>query len=197
VIKNKNIGINLNFHPLTPERWDDFVKLFGERGACGGCWCMWWRLKRSDFEKQKGGINKEAMKKIVLSGKIPGLLAYNGDEPVGWCSSGPREDFSALERSRVLKRVDDEPVWSVVCFFIAKPYRKMNLSLELLKASVEYAREKGAGIVEGYPIEPRKDKYPDAFAYTGFLSIFKDTGFVEVERRSETRPIMRYYIGGG
>ena len=92
----QTIFLNLDFHPVTPERWSDFETLFGERGACGGCWCMWWRLKRSEFEKQKGEGNKRAMKKIITSGEVPGVLAYKDGQPVAWCSVGPREVFSAL-----------------------------------------------------------------------------------------------------
>ena len=99
---------SFTFHPLTQDRWDDFEILFGEKGACGGCWCMWWRLKLSDFEKQKGEGNQEAMKSLVTSGTIPGILAYDHKDPVGWCSVGPREQFSRLERSRILKRIDDK-----------------------------------------------------------------------------------------
>jgi GNAT superfamily N-acetyltransferase len=185
---------DLEFHPVTADRWRDLEKLFGERGACGGCWCMWWRLKRSEFDRQKGQGNKKALKKIVNSGQIPGILAYADGEPIGWCAMAPRENFLALERSRVLKQVDDEPVWSVVCFFIAKPFRRQGVTSELLAAAVEYAREHGAKIVEGYPVEPKQEHIPDAFAYTGIASIFREAGFVEIVRRSETRPIMRYRI---
>jgi GNAT superfamily N-acetyltransferase len=184
----------LKIHPVTPGRWKDLERLFGERGACGGCWCMWFRLTRSQFEKQKGEGNRRALKRIVDSGQVPGLLAYHEGEPIGWCSVGPRESFSALERSRILKRVDDRTVWSVVCFVVAKGYRVKGVSAALLKAAVEYAGRNGAKIVEGYPVEPRKDRMPDVFAYHGFVSTFRRAGFVEVARRSETRPFMRYYL---
>ena len=186
---------DLKFQPVTAKRWKDLVSLFGERGACGGCWCMWWRLSRSQFNKQKGEGNKKGLKKIVDAGEIPGILAYSKGEPIGWCSVAPRERFSTLERSRILKRVDDEPVWSVVCFFIAKPFRRKGVTVELLKAAMEYAKKHGAKIVEGYPIEPKKGKMPDVFANTGLASAFRQAGFVEVLRRSETRPIMRYFVG--
>lgn len=184
----------LKFYPLTPERWKDLEALFGERGACGGCWCMWWRLKRSQFEKQKGQENKKNFRKIVNSGEIPGLLAYANGQPIAWCSIAPRETYSVLERSRILKRIDDKPVWSVVCFFVAKPFRYKGVTLKLLKAAVKYAKECKARIVEGYPVEPKKTSMPDAFAFTGLAATFHKAGFVEVLRRSETRPIMRYFI---
>jgi len=184
----------LEFHPLTPERWVDLEKFFGKHGASGGCWCMWWRLPRSEFMKQRGEENKKALNNIVVSGKVPGILAYIEGQPVGWCAVAPREAFPRLERSRILKRVDDKPVWSVVCFFIAKEFRRKGISVRLLKAAVGYVRNQGGKIVEGYPVEPKKEWTPDPFAYTGLASAFRKVGFVEVTRRSETRPIMRYVI---
>ena len=131
---------------------------------------------------------------MVDAGCVPGILAYSGDEPVGWCCIGPRQEFPTLGRSRVLKPVDEQPVWSVVCFFTARKMRRKGLTVELLKAAVEYARANGAQVVEGYPVEPKGGKSPDVFVYTGLFSAFKQAGFSEVLRRSETRPIMRYYL---
>jgi GNAT superfamily N-acetyltransferase len=155
---------------------------------------MWFRQKRSEFEQLKGEGNHQAMQAIVDSGEVPGLLAYIGESPVAWVSVAPREAFPSLDRSPVLKRIDDQPVWSVVCFFIARKYRRQGLSLSLLQAAVEYARRQGARIVEGYPIEPKKDSAPDIYAFTGLAATFRKAGFVEAARRSETRPIMRYYF---
>ncbi len=179
------------FHTLTPDRWSDFEKLFGPRGATGGCWCMYWRLTRTQYEEQHGELNRRNMKALVDSAVVPGILAYSSDEPVGWCSVAPREEFPTLARSRVLKPVDDQSVWSVVCFFIARSQRRMGLTVQLLRASIEYARANGAHILEGYPVEPKDGKAPDVFMYTGLFSAFKQAGFTEVMRRSETRPIMR------
>ncbi len=184
----------ISFHPLTPNYWPDVEKLFGPRGACGGCWCMYWRLSRHQFEQGHGQLNHDNFKALVDSGNIPGILAFSGAEPIGWCSIAPRSEFSALERSRILRPVDDQPVWSVVCFFVARGQRRKGLTVELLKAGREYARVNGAKIVEGYPVEPKQGKAPDVFVYTGLLSAFKQAGFTEVLRRSETRPIMRCYL---
>jgi GNAT superfamily N-acetyltransferase len=183
----------LEFHPLTPERWRDFESLFGERGACGGCWCMWPRLARSQYETQKGARNKRAMKKLVEGGRAPGIIAYQDGRPIGWCSVAPREEFLRLERSRILKPVDEQPVWSVVCFFVAKEHRGGGLSAKLLKAAIDFVRERGGSIVEGYPVEPQK-KQPDAFMWTGLAAAFAKAGFKECARRSATRPVMRYMI---
>lgn len=193
--QSQEVSLDLTFHPLTPERWSDLERLFGQRGACGGCWCMYWRFKRSEFEKQKGGPNKQAFKNIVTSGDIPGILATAGGQPIGWCSSARREVYPVLERSRILKRVDDQPVWSVVCFFVAQPYQRKGASVKLLEAAVACVRHRGGRLVQPYPVEPKKVPRSAAFAWTGLASAFRKAGFVEALRRSETRPIMRDRIG--
>ena len=158
---------------------------------------MWWRLKRTEFERSKGDGNKQAMRQIVESGEVPGLLAYDGEKPVGWCSVAPREHFPVLQRSRILKPVDGTPVWPVTCFFVAKGYRGKGMNSRLLRAAVDYVREQGGKAMEGYPIVPRVDQVPTVFAFTGFASAFEGEGFVECLRRSETRPIMRLYLEEG
>jgi GNAT superfamily N-acetyltransferase len=155
---------------------------------------MLWRLSRSDFEQQKGDSNKAAMKRIVESGETPGILAYVRGQPVGWCAVAPRMSYPSLERSRILKRIDDQPVWSISCFFVAKPFRRNGVSVALLKAVVEYVRKRGGKVIEGYPVEPRSETMPDVFAWTGIVAAFKKVGFKEHARRSETRPIMRYEV---
>lgn len=180
--------------PLTPENWPDLQRLFGTRGACGGCWCNWWLVPRRQFEAQKGEANREQMRARVEAGQSLGLLGYMDEEPVAWCAVQPREAYLGLERSRVLAPVDDEAVWSVVCLFVARKHRRQGISVLMLEQAVEHARRHGAAIVEGYPVEPRSSTMPDAFAWTGLVSAFRSVGFVEVLRRSETRPIMRYYV---
>ena len=181
-------------HALTPERWPDLEALFGLRGACGGCWCMVWRLKHAEFERQKGEANRRIFKAIVESGAAPGLLGYAGREPIAWCAVAPREHYPALGRSRVLQPVDDQPVWSVTCLFVARRFRRQGLTVRMLRAAVAHAGQRGARIVEGYPVEPKTADMPAAFAWTGTASAFRQAGFVEVLRRSPTRPIMRYIV---
>jgi GNAT superfamily N-acetyltransferase len=152
---------------------------------------MWWRLKRKEFDRRKASEKKRAMKRIVTSGRVPGILCYRGDEPVGWCSVAPRREFPVLDRSPVLKRVDDQPVWSIVCFFVAKSHRRQGIHTRLLKAAVSYARKHGARIVEGYPIAPQRKPIPEISAFVGTAPTFQRAGFEEVARRSPTRPIMR------
>jgi GNAT superfamily N-acetyltransferase len=185
---------DLVFLPLSPDRWPDFETFFGRHRAVNGCWCMWWRITRKEFEANHSASNKAAMQAIVEAGDVPGLLAYDGDSPVGWISVAPRADFPVLGRSPILKPVDDQPVWSIVCFFIHKAYRGQGLTARLIEAAVDYAAAHGATIVEGYPIAPRPDEGPHIYSFTGFLSTFQAAGFVEVARRSERRPIMRLHL---
>jgi len=175
----------------TPARWRDLERLFGPRGACGGCWCMYWRLRRSEYEKKKGAGNRRALKRLVESGAVPGLIAYAAGEPIGWCAIAPRDQLPVLENSRILSRADDQPVWSVPCFYIARPWRGRGVTLALLKAAAAEARRRGARILEGYPIEPKGGRTADAFAWTGLASTFRKAGFKEVARRSPTRPLFR------
>ncbi len=180
---------------LTIERWPDLEMLFGVRGACGGCWCMWWRLSHSQWTANKGDRNKSAFKRVVKAGPPPGLIGYAEGQPVAWIALGPREDYPRFERSRVLKALDDQRVWSITCFFVLKSHRRRGYSVRMLKEAVDFARSCGARIVEGYPIDPRQKESPDAFVWTGLSSTFVRAGFTEVARRSPTRPIMRRKLG--
>ena len=152
---------------------------------------MWWRMERSIYNKGQGAGNKKQFKALIKGGTIPGILAYNGEIPIGWCAAAPRSDYSALDRSRVLKPLDTREVWSITCFFIARGYRKKGLSQQLIKNTVQWCKKQGAKIVEGYPVDPGDKTYPAAFAFTGFPSAFEKAGFKEIARRSPTRPIMR------
>jgi RimJ/RimL family protein N-acetyltransferase len=183
---------NLSFYPLTPQHWDDFVTLFGPNGAYGGCWCMFWRETRQEFSQKCGAGNKEAMHELVKSGVIPGIIGYQDDTPLVWCAVTPREDFSSLERSRNLKRLDDQPVWSIVCFYIAKSARNAGLMTTAIRAAVAYARENGAKIVEAYPNDIHSHHSPDDL-YMGNLSAFLKAGFVELEARGAHK-MVRFVI---
>ncbi len=155
---------------------------------------MSWRLSKKDFEQGKGAGNKKSMKSMVKEERTIGIIGYLNEQPVGWCSIAPRENFIRLEKSKVLQPVDDKPVWSVSCLFLSKDFRKKGLSSELLKHAVKFAENNGAEIVEGYPTVPYGDNIPAAFAWTGIPSSFTKAGFEEVARRSKSKPIMRYYL---
>lgn len=183
--------MTLRYHPLTPDRWADLEALFGARGACAGCWCMWWRLPRAQWEKQKGETNRAAFRRIVEAAEPPGILAYDGQTPIGWCAVAPRETYAVLERSRALRRLDALPVWSVTCLFVAPGYRKKGVSVGLLEQAAEYAASRGAAVVEGYPVQPKKGEMPPAFAWTGLTRAFERAGFQQAGRGPTGRPIWR------
>jgi GNAT superfamily N-acetyltransferase len=184
------------FYPATPERWPDLEHVFGKNGANAGCWCMFWRLERAMFKKTKGEGNRQILKQIVEADEQPGVLAYDGKNAVGWCGIAPREKLIALENSRILKRVNDQPVWSITCFFILKEARKQGIMDGLIKAAVEHAKTNGARIVEAYPIDMQSPKlagqtFSSYSGYMGVSSAFRSLGFEEVGQASETQLIMR------
>ena len=158
---------------------------------------MWWRLKRSEWSKGKGDANRRAFRNVVQHGEPPGLLAYSGRDPVGWIAIAPRETYPGLGRSRILKPLDDRPVWSVTCFFVGRPFRRQGVTVELLKAAAKYARGRGAKMLEGYPSEPGSGTVADAWVYTGLAGAFRRAGFREAARPSPRRPIMRLALGAG
>jgi GNAT superfamily N-acetyltransferase len=185
--------------PASAERWGDVETLFGSNGASAGCWCMFWRLDRADYKKLQGEGNKAVLRDMVTRNEVPGILAYDSGKAVGWCSIGPREGYTALENSQTLKRIDDQQVWSVVCFYVARSHRRRQVMAALLHGAVAYARQHGARIIEGYPIDLQSPKLQGkkltgCGGYMGIASAFRDEGFVEVAHASETQLIMRYYV---
>ena len=194
---------DIRFSPLTLDRWSDFQALFlekrgelpvGENLAGGGCWCMEFRLPPEQWLRGQGEENRLAMRSLVDSGEVPGLLAYADGVIAGWCSVAPRSRFPGLEYRRALQPIDDEPVWSIVCFFVARDFRGRGLMASLLGEALDFARERGASIVEAYPKEVPSVEL--AAGFRGFVSTLRKAGFVEVARRRPAEPIMRYYFGG-
>ncbi|NIM93860.1 MAG: GNAT family N-acetyltransferase [Anaerolineales bacterium] len=185
---------SIDVFPLTVDRWEDFEELFGERGAYGGCWCMWWRESRREFEERGGEGNRRAMKAIVGSGKVPGLLYYVDGEPAAWCSIAPREQYDSLNRSRVLKPLDDKPVWSLVCFFVGKEFRNQGIIQDVLQGAIDYVRSNGGKVVETYPTVPKGGRLPPVSSFMGIPSMFERAGFVECARPSKSRAVYRYII---
>ncbi len=179
----------LVIRPLTPDLWPALEDLFGKHGACNGCWCMYWRIGSAYFKRPREE-NKAEFRAIVERGPPPGLLAFDGDLAVGWCQITPRADLPSLDRSRLLARVDDEPVWSISCFYVRRGYRKQGVTAALIEAARKFARRAKAPAVEAYPIDLRA---PTASLniYTGVASTFARAGFKTIARRAPHRPIMR------
>jgi GNAT superfamily N-acetyltransferase len=155
---------------------------------------MSWRKPRAEWVRDKGEGNRASLCALVEKGPPPGLLAYDGGLPAGWCAVAPRREYIRLANSKVLRPLDDAPVWSVSCFFIARPYRRQGISVALLRAVIDFVRNQGGSVVEGYPVLTRKGAMPDAFVWTGTLSAFLKAGFKEMPRWSESRPIVRYEV---
>jgi GNAT superfamily N-acetyltransferase len=179
-------------HPLTKDRWDDLVDLFDRPGGSivRGCWCMYYRKSGGGSGVGPGGPNRRAMKSLVDTGYVPGLIGYEDGNPVGWVSLSPREDYAKLRRSPVMKPVDDKPVWSIVCFFVDKEWRGRGVSEALLKGAIDYARSRGATLLEAYPVDKPEPSHPD-FMFFGAKRMYDRAGFKEVARRKETRPVVR------
>ena len=185
----------LTFEPLTRKNWGQFVQLFGNKGACGNCWCMYYRLNKSVFTEGKvEDGNKNAMKELVWENKPAGILGFYDGQAIAWCAFAPREDFMKLEKSRVHKRIDDKMVWSIPCFFIDKNFRRQGVSVALLKGVINYARENEIKIIEAYPTIPTQEKLPDSFAWIGVYKSFERAGFEIADRTSKNRPMVRYYL---
>jgi GNAT superfamily N-acetyltransferase len=184
----------LTFEALTQNNWQKFEQLFGEKGACGNCWCMYYRLSKSEFNEGKiDNGNKDRMKDLVWENKPTGMLALYEGRAIAWCALAPREDFSKLSRSRVHKPIDDKRVWSIPCFFVHKDFRRCGISVEMLKAVIRYAKMENIEILEAYPTIPTTEKLPDSFAWIGLYSSFKQAGFTIVDQTSRNRPMVRYY----
>lgn len=183
--------VGMEARPLTSETWGDFLTVMGPKGGDAGCFCMYYRLTGSEFKARSGDPNREAMKDLVDSGVVPGLIGYREGLPVGWVAVGPRSWYGRLDRSKVTKPVDGREAWAVTCFVIPKEHRRSGVATELLAAAVRYAESQGAEVLEGYPVESRQERMPDFWSWMGFASMFESCEFVEVARRSETRPFMR------
>jgi GNAT superfamily N-acetyltransferase len=186
--------MELAIHPLTIDVWPDFEELFGKNGAYAGCWCMWWRCTRREFEQYQGEGNRLALYSIVEKGVIPGILGYKDGRAVGWCSVAPREQYGSLERSRVLRRLDEAPVWSRVCLFVSQKYRDQGVGEALIRGAIEYVKNQGGRVVEAYPYKPREKRLSPVSSFMGTPIMFERAGFEEVAQPSKSKSIMRYWI---
>ena len=185
----------LDVHPLDTQRFKDLETLFNGPGGSvvRGCWCMCYRRSgraQKPSDMTYGQFNKCSLKALVAKGVCPGLLGYRDGVPIAWVSLGPREQYAKLARSSVMKPVDDKPVWSIICFYTAKEARGQHLAEAMLKAAIEYARSRGARLVEAYPVDGR-GRIADDSMWFGAKSMYDRAGFVEVARRRPTRPLVR------
>ena len=184
--------VAVTVRPLAPEDWPILEELFGENGACGGCWCMTWRVPQGGklWEQNKGAPNRRAFRKLVQSGAVYGCLAFAGAEPVGWCCVGPRADFPRLKTIKALQTAWDESTWSVTCFYIRTGWRGRGVATKLLATATRLAKANGAKRVEGYPVKPYgKGNIPAAFAWTGVPRLFECQKFVTIAPPGASRDV--------
>jgi GNAT superfamily N-acetyltransferase len=189
-VPRTNSRPSFDYHPVTPDRLTDLARFSTEHGKFRYCSCMRWRLKSTEFSRSTKAERIDRLDELVTCGVPVGVLAYVDAEPVGWCSIAPRETYEGLERYRALPRLDDAPVWSVVCFFVDRRWRRHGLTLGLLTASVNYARSKGARIIEGYPVPADARLY----TYMGSPSTYRAVGFREVTPAGQARSVLRYVV---
>jgi GNAT superfamily N-acetyltransferase len=172
----------LRIEPATPERWDDVVDLFGPNGAYSNCWCTWWMWRSAEWDRRRAGERKRELQRRVDAGDQPGLLAYDGTDPIGWCAVAPRERYDRLDnpRARTYRRLDDRPSWVVTCFFVRRDRRGEGVATALLAAVAAFVASRGGALVEGYPTE--HPEHGPAAMYTGTVPMFTEAGFTEVAR---------------
>jgi len=188
--------VTITVRPLTPDRWSDLEAVFNAKGCsvARGCWCMFYRRSGSRSSLPPGltssAASRAELRSLAAIDPPPGLIGYRGDVPVGWVSLGPREDYAKLRRSPVMKAVDAQPVWSVVCFVVPSAYRRQGVAKALLAGAVEYARERGVRLLEAYPVD-KPDRSADDSLWFGAKAMYDAAGFEEVARRRPARPVVR------
>jgi len=182
--------MELIIRPLTPDLWPAFENLFGKGGASNGCWCMYWRIG-SEYHKRERERNHDAFREIVEKGPPPGLLAFDGEQAVGWCQLTPRNDLQWLKKAHFFESVDDQPVWSISCFYVRRGYRKQGVMMALINATVKAAKQADAPALEAYPVDTGQPESTNN-VFTGTAAAFARAGFKIAAQRIPSRPIMRY-----
>ena len=187
--KIKHHELSVSF--LSKETWKDLEMLFGEKGACGGCWCMTPRLSSAEYNLNKGEPNKSMLHDLVLKDSPLGVLAYDRGAVIAWCSISPKTDLLEKKQARIMGHTLVEGNWSIVCLFIKKEYRRKGISSYIIHKAVEYAFRNGATTVEAYPLVTKNEKMPDVFAWHGISKSFQKAGFYVVKQLSKTKLIMQ------
>ncbi|MGH9887881.1 MAG: GNAT family N-acetyltransferase [bacterium] len=171
--------------PLDQSNWPALEALFREGGDPRWCWCQHWRLRSKDMAAAKVPQLRERLHAQAASDEPPGLVAFDGERAVGWVSLGPRTDFERIVLSKVIPKIDDRPVWSIVCFAVSETARGQGVARALLDAAVEHARSRGAVAVEAYPVAlPDTGSIPAEAVFTGTLPMFERAGFRVVADRA-------------
>jgi GNAT superfamily N-acetyltransferase len=177
--------------PATSDLWDDVLTVLGTNGD-RGCWCQAPR----GFDAGGYGASDPAKRRRLLQAQLAeeppaGMLAYVEGDVAGWCGFGVRTALPRLEHSRTIPKVDEQPVWSILCFNVRVGFRRKGVAAALLEGVVEYARRSGAPGVEAYPIDPEGGRVDTGFGYVGVTPMFEKAGFLrilETSAHSDRRP---------
>jgi GNAT superfamily N-acetyltransferase len=174
----------IQIEPVTSDNWETFSRLFEAKGSPHYCWCTSYRVRNAaDLTNEQ---KKACMRSWVDSGVPIGVLACRGTEPIGWCSVAPRETYVRLEKSRKMPRATPShtSTWTILCFFVARRYRRQHVARILLEGAVAYARRQGAEIIEGYPF----DTAGVSATHRGHSSVFRSARFRRDGNRWFRRP---------
>jgi GNAT superfamily N-acetyltransferase len=191
---------HLDIVALTEARSADLASLFST-GDPRWCWCMYFRARGRSWSNSSSASNRSDLRRLAARADAgdavpPGLVGYLGDRIVGWVSLGPREDYERLAFSKLLRPVDERPVWSIVCFVVGRHHRGQGIAAAMLDGAIAFARERGVATLEAYPLHESRGRVPGSAAYVGTQGMFEKAGFRVVETRhwnedSPPRPIMR------
>jgi GNAT superfamily N-acetyltransferase len=164
-------------HPVTPDRVDDFVKVANPNRRASHCWCLSHRLSAREISELGAGSRESAFRVLCERKNPPGVIGYSDGEPVGWCSVGPRSENTRLSQSRLIRPLDDLPVWSIICVVIRGGHRRRGYTTPLINGAVEYAAARGAPAVESYPVDPGSRRIDLTMAFVGTRAMFEKVGF--------------------
>ena len=187
-----------NVHPVTPERFEDLADVINPNRRANHCWCLSHRLRSQEIEELGGGQRELALRRLCERETPPGVLGYLDAAPVAWCNIGPRSEIPRLVHSRLIRPVDDVPVWSIVCIVVRSGHRRQGVTTPLIEGAVAYARSRGAPAVEAYPVEP-EGRMDTTMAFVGTRSMFEKAGFEAVGTTDAVasrmpRIVMRYAL---
>ena len=169
--------MNWESHPLTPDRFEDFADVINPNRRTTHCWCLSHRLRARDIEELGKGDREQAMRRLTERENPPGVVTYLDGTPVGWCNIGPRVEIPRLDRSKLIRPVDDVPVWSIVCVVVRSGFRRRGVTAHLIEGAVEYAAANGAPAVEAHPVDPGDKRMDLTMAFVGTRSMFERNGF--------------------
>ena len=189
-VRRPTLSLDISVQQATPDRWKDVRILFAGQGE-RGCWCQYWRQSSAEYGKGASGSGERNLSRQIADGPAPGMLAYVEGIPVGWLGFWPREKMERLVRSRTIPKVDDVPVWAIVCFMVRTGYRCKGIAEALLRGAIAHARTAGVPALEAYPVDAGGQRVDVTLGYVGFTSMFKSAGFltvVETDARSAGLP---------